>query len=73
MKKKRLDKNFNWITESLDRLEIRLKEIGKKANGNKLRKNAESLTASSIQQFSALGHNPPTSNLEIVSAISITD
>lgn len=68
-----LDKNFNWLTESLDRLEIRLRIIGEKSNGIKLQKNAESLTDSSIQQFSALGHNLPPSNSVIVSAISIAD
>lgn len=73
MKKMTLDKNFNWLTESLDRLEIRLRIIGDKSNGKKLQKNAESLTGSSIQQFSALGHNPQTSNLDSALVISIAD
>jgi len=63
-----LDKNFNWITESPEKIGERLKMIGEKSNGNKLRKKKK-ITASSIQQSSALGHNPPTSNLDSASAI----
>ena len=67
-----LDKCFNWITESPEKIGERLKMIGEKSNGNKLRKKVK-ITASSIQQFSALENNRPTSNLGFVSAISITD
>ena len=66
-----LDKCFNWMTESPEKIGARLKMIGEKSNGKKLRKKVK-ITASSIVLSSALGHNPPTSNLDSASAISVT-
>ena len=61
MEKMVLDKCFNWMTESPEKIEARLKMIGEKSNGNKLRKKKK-VTASSIEQSSLQVNNPPTSN-----------